>query len=507
MENIDDLMRQKFDADDPTERFEFQEDYWEQAQALLAQDEARRRRRFWLLIGLMLGVVLFSWYVVVHWFSGSLSQSEAGAGDVTTSAVKTEGATESKIAKEGIALDTDTLVGDTVGGNVMQDLKSSLSTVSENPSQSNGGSNSNPGSRGALKQNKALNTSKSEDASLRGFATNKSKQRRIDTKADNSGNYPDIFTPRSQGNGETTISKKLEEVEVLRQNQIAKGNAENAHVTGNTLSDILQRRDQLPINDHQLTSQPKPALAEERQFISILILPIPISYLVFPERTFDLRKLSAVSTGPIAALINSIEKPRFSFGLSLVGAAYQSSDSNSRWAGWAIGAYGNYRLNKNLSLMLGIQERFIPGYGASEDLTNQLRYSFGYERETLRRETRGLHSLEIPISARWHKGRWAVEAGGAAGMLFLVQNRTKRIVESSLEAPKTEIKRLVKGDTKPYNRTSFSAFVGAEYRLNNRLSVMGRSQYRFTPVFDTVTEGIKNNGLGNLDVGFRIRLF
>ena len=448
MENIDDLMRQKFDADDSTERFEFQEDYWEQAQALLAQDEARRRRRFWLLIGLMLGVVLFSWYVVVHWFSGSLSQNKAGAGDMNTTAVKIESATESKLATEGIALDTATLVGDTVGGNVMQGVKSS----------------------------------KNEDEYPRELASSKSNQYRVEI---------------SDGIKTGNTGKSL--------------GVENANPMDNALRDSLQRSNESLINDKPVSSQPNLEQTDTRQFIPIWYLPIPISTIPLPERMFDLRR-PAVSQEPIATLTKPVEKPRFSFGLSLAGAAYQPSDSNSRWAGWAIGAYGNYQLNKNLSLMLGIQERFIPGYGASEDSanpvqTNQLRYSFGYERETLRRETRGLHSLEIPISARWHKGRWAVEAGGAAGMLFLIQNRTKRTIETSLEAPKTEIKRRVNGNTESYNRTYFSAFAGAEYRLNNRLSVMGRGQYQFKPVFNTVVNGIKNKGLGNVDVGLRIRLF
>ncbi|MDO8969440.1 MAG: hypothetical protein Q7U74_02060, partial [Saprospiraceae bacterium] len=57
MDNIDDLMRQKFDADDPAARFEFQEEYWEQAQALLEQTEARRRKRRWMIWILVLGLM------------------------------------------------------------------------------------------------------------------------------------------------------------------------------------------------------------------------------------------------------------------------------------------------------------------------------------------------------------------------------------------------------------------------------------------------------------------
>lgn len=50
MKNIDDFMRQKFDNDpDKSGRFDFREEYWEQAQAMLEAEEARRKRRRWLL--------------------------------------------------------------------------------------------------------------------------------------------------------------------------------------------------------------------------------------------------------------------------------------------------------------------------------------------------------------------------------------------------------------------------------------------------------------------------
>ena len=78
MENIDELMRQKFDSDNPGERFEFQEEYWEQAQALLEQDEARRRRRLWFLFGLLLALALLAWFLLGQWQNKSLSQNKGG---------------------------------------------------------------------------------------------------------------------------------------------------------------------------------------------------------------------------------------------------------------------------------------------------------------------------------------------------------------------------------------------------------------------------------------------
>jgi hypothetical protein len=57
MNDIDDLMRQKFEADIPSERFVFREEYWEQARALLEQADREKRRR-WLLFLLLVGACL-----------------------------------------------------------------------------------------------------------------------------------------------------------------------------------------------------------------------------------------------------------------------------------------------------------------------------------------------------------------------------------------------------------------------------------------------------------------
>ncbi|MBK6993523.1 MAG: outer membrane beta-barrel protein [Lewinellaceae bacterium] len=266
--------------------------------------------------------------------------------------------------------------------------------------------------------------------------------------------------------------------------------------------------------DKPITSLPAVAIAKADKPITIPIftIPTPLYPMLLPERIFQIQKRPTLAKEPIAEKIKPVQDQRFSFGLSLVGSAYQQSDTVGRWAGWTLGAFGDYRLNNNWSLMLGVQARFVPGHTAQGDSSNpnqveNLRYSFGYRSEEWKRETRGLHFLEIPISAHWHKGPWALEAGGAAGMLLAVQDRTEYTVESSLEEPKTTVTKFVKGNSEPYNQNYFSAFAGAGYRLNNRISLMTKAQYRFTPVFKTLGEGLKNKGLGNVELGLRLRLF
>jgi hypothetical protein len=252
------------------------------------------------------------------------------------------------------------------------------------------------------------------------------------------------------------------------------------------------------------------------EYLNLEIFNIPTPLLPFdlPERKIAPRKLPTPAKEPIAAQDKSDKSRRFSLGLSLAGSAY-APDTNGQWAGWAVGAYGDYRLNKNWTLTLGAQWRFLPGHGAFSQnpdsanpaYTEQLRYSFGFERETWKAKTNGLHFLEIPVATRWNQGRWGVEGGAAVGMLLAVQNQIEHTTESSLVAAKTSTEKYVKGDKTLYNNPYFTALAGGSYRVTDRISIVARGQYRFTPVFKTVATGLDNNGFGNFDLGLRLRLY
>jgi cytoskeletal protein RodZ len=70
MENLDDLMRKKFNTAEEAGRYEFQEQYWDQARALIEADERKRKRRRMLL-----------WW----WFGGIFILSMAGIYGVINS--------------------------------------------------------------------------------------------------------------------------------------------------------------------------------------------------------------------------------------------------------------------------------------------------------------------------------------------------------------------------------------------------------------------------------------
>ncbi|MDO8971503.1 MAG: hypothetical protein Q7U74_12490, partial [Saprospiraceae bacterium] len=103
--------------------------------------------------------------------------------------------------------------------------------------------------------------------------------------------------------------------------------------------------------------------------------------------------------------------------------------------------------------------------------------------------------------------RWGLEAGVSVGKLIAVENSSVYTVESTLEPRKTTHKKYEKGDRSPYEPSYFSSFVGANYRLNNRISLTTKAQYRFTPISQTLSENANEKGLGNLELGLRYRLY
>lgn len=494
MENIDDLMRQKFDSDNPGERFEFQEEYWEQAQALLEQEEDKRRKRWWLFFALILLISLLGWLL--------LGKALGGAGWSHNE--------ESKLSNNLNPQTEAPSMEPTTSQNAVTKLQDSPENQSNTGNQLKNNSQSSNSNQPIHKFESSLSSLEHIDNQKAG---NESQSARNAGKVKHgAGNNP--VAPKGKGPNTPATSRRLEdnkkELEVSGTSNSPNPSNAQAHLSNpqstNTNNPSPITNDLSPVTNNQ---SPNPPII--KQLVPTNNLPIPPGILSWPVRVFQLRTIPFVAKELIAEQIKPVENKRFSLGLSLAGSAYQA-DTLGRWAGWAIGAFGDYRLNKNWSVMLGAQWRFVPGYGATADSSNpdrveQLRYSFGFKKEYWKRETRGLHYLEIPLSARWNQKRWGLEAGAATGLIFLVQNKTIHTTESSLEPKKTTVNKWVRGDVAAYNTLYFNGFFGAEYRLTNRVSLMARGQYRFTPVFKSASDGEKNRGLGNLDLGLRLRLF
>jgi len=502
MENIDELMRQKFNSEGPGERFEFQEEFWEQAQILLEQEEKRRRRRLWLFLIFALGTALLAWLLLGP--SGLLAHKKTEVGDSNRSLGKTEVKQHSEGGLLTDSIDTRNI------GQAADKAEQELAVGASSSERSDVGPKGKVSDSGISRmESQRISTDNFPQKRTNDQLAEKlvSKQgagiKKPTTNAISASNPAQKTTQKA----EKSTSPSPTKTEAIPQNQVPVQDANGEQISGNKMNE----------NTPGVTS-PVPvipaAMEETAPYIPIFIIPTPISLFELPGSGWVPRKMKVPETATIAQKKDPSKDKPFTFGLSLAGAAYQQPDTSGLWAGFAVGAYGEYRLNKSWSVLLGGQWRFVPGLDAftMEDSTNpnvveQIRYSFGYKSELWKRETRGLHMLEIPFAAKFNQGKWGVEAGGAVGMLFAVQNKTTYTVSSSLEPAKTTVKKYVKGIKTPYNSVHFGAFAGASYQLNNRFSLLTRLNYRFTPVFKTAQEGVKNNGLGNVELGLRVRLF
>jgi hypothetical protein len=501
MENIDELMRQKFNSEDPGERFEFQEEFWEQAQVLLAQEEQRRRRKTGLFLFFALCLVLLLWLLLSR--SSLLSNEKTEPEDSNTSI----GNTTVKKNSEGIQ-HSDSIETGPVNETAVKSTPG-LSADAKAPEGSDSGSKakiSNAGqSRMELQRISRDNDQPQRANGPTGTMEKVKKESGVKNAPTNAKKTGKSANGITQKDGSQTAPGPIkpggkEQIQAPEKDPAslqAPVNITNENTPGTT-TPILT----IPVS-----------MEEKAPYIPIFILPTPLSLFDLPGPVLVPRKMKVPEATPIAQKKDASREKPFSFGLSLAGAAYQQPDTSGLWAGFTVGGYGEYRLNKSWSILLGAQWRFVPGLDASaEDITNpkvveQLRYSFGYRSELWERETRGLHMLEIPLSAKWNQGRWGLEGGGALGMLLAVQNKTTSTVSSSLEPAKTTVKKYVTGVKTPYNAINIAAFAGASYQLSDRLSLLSRLNYRFTPVFKTAQDGVKNNGLGNVELGFRVRLF
>lgn len=512
MDNIDDLMRKKFDSDHPEERFEFQEEFWEQAQALLEQEETRRRKRGawfarWVLaLGLAL---LLLWCLrkpvgqALGWADASYAPQTEGLSTgqhsrLGQSAETTKGATE----------DNASLLS-AHSAPISSESKGDLSDANSPISGKNNPKNIVP--QTSIAEKNTQKTSKNlQKSSKSGLLTANSSKNGIQssTSSPETNKRPSVeseFTATPK----TGISNQPDE---SRNSKILEsaGQKELVLTTSPSLANNTPGGSDAPPLENAQTS------LENLDFFPLIspirTLPNPIEPLIIPQNHPNTRPKTKPSTPPLAQKpAPQKTKRRVSMGLTLAASAY-NVPTGASWVGGLVGVSGSYRLNKDWSLGLGVQGRFIPGQTPAPDSANpteisQLRFSFGFEEETWTRKTLGLYGVEVPISALWNRKKWHLEAGTTLGWLVSVHDKTTYKNASSLGPNNTSIDRNVKGDKQLYQPMWATAFVGAEYRLTSRLSLSGRLQQRFQPLFKSAESEGGRPKLGYFDLGMRIRLY
>lgn len=467
-ENLDDLMRQKFDTDDPGARFEFQEEYWEQARALLEADERKRKRRllwwWWLGAGcLCLGVVL--WF----WPDSSRQRDKVPSGQVlekTDSASSEKTQTDKELGLKNNNTDTHTAQSDKA-----EKTYGDTPNAAPNTSDETTGTRRNNGTSGGENRRKiGTPAGKATPQPSAGFG-----EKRSGSQTPKSGTSPIASAP-TQGpvnlpDPNTVRSERISGNNPVGTEQVSAANAQSAQTSGGAAVEFA--------SENAEAAEQK-SVAEQRWVQSVPpIQPIDFQWPVLLPYVPFLPQKDPVERCPV--FTEPFREPRLSIGLGASGLAFFPKNQTAKWGG-AAGVFADYRLSRSLSLTAGAAWRYIPLDGIVADsayepqVSEQLRYSFGFERVRTSLRPAGLHTLEIPVALRWHSGVWHLEGGATLSRLLGVRADwvERRSASLQLEPPVRETSRMVWSGTQPYRRIWLSPVLGAGWQ-RGRWSVMART--------------------------------
>lgn len=456
MENLDDLMRKKFDSDDPAGRFEFREEFWEQAQVLIEADEARRKKRrrrvlwWWFLFA---GLAIGSWQLA-EWSSRrehAAEQSRQTNSPANTGAARneTQSASGNKHTTTPDAAGTEQATSGVSGKNNPETPSATTSATGHNTTDNqhnttnnNRQSTSPKGGDPNEKQSRFAPSARPKDRK-NGAKEGPNTSRPTSTA-------PQVSAPVNSGTGNSSAAESVD-----------KQNGQNiASETPSATAD---------------SGAVQTSAAPDATTTPLGLLPTLSGLLDLPQRSLKMPGAAAENTP-----IKPARESKWRLGVAVTGSAGQVSLDNKR-LGASAGIVLQRRLTPALSASAGLRWRYLSGTWARDTIpteSTQLRYSFGFVRDEWSLRGRGQHFLEIPLALRWQRNRLTVEAGVSAGWLAGVRGEIVRRHSESLQ-PDVRIDRTATWlSTSLYHRFVPGVFAGAEWSVTRRLGLTVQGNWR-----------------------------
>ncbi len=433
MENIDDFMRKKFDTDDPAGRFEFREEYWEQARALLEADEAKRRkRRRWLL-----------WW----WFAGIVATAGGAIfwrhTDSSIDRYQHQASLENSRKPDG-------------------QNQASAKQSPEHPIEPEDTFKRNNMQPGSIPANGPADNSK----------------HKIDAKT--TGNQPFILEksePALNVEGKKEIQSTASAImpAALSADTGREKNVASPEIPATNAAGIFQSRQEAAALGDLPTADTLHEGLHSRFGVSPVIATLWLP-LGLPARNPD-----ASMTKPVSSLIKPVRSRLFHFGLAASASLYRPSPDKRRMGGTGA-AFAAYQLRRDWSLSAGIQWRFLPGDWDPEPGplgSEQVQYSFGVKTDEWSLKRRGLHFLELPVGLGWKRGNFNIEGGLAAAMLLGIQGELTHFHSESLQSgDHGKNNSRIWLDATDYRKFYVTGYLGAEWLALKRIGITIRGSYR-----------------------------
>ncbi len=509
MENIDELMRVKFESDNPADRFEFREEYWEQAQALLEAEEARRRkRRRWLLWWCFFAVALIGagvcfWAIprknntisegvptqqIIDNKSNNSSNNPTPIAAPTNAATPTNGgiATNGTTDNNASATPVNNGVTDSGSTNEVNDATTINSRTATNGSTNNtgGGNNSTRGSNTPNKlDRKAAGTPNT--AARKSAPNTNGRNKLVDRTQETSNKGSGLATQTQQSASLSEVTNRLDAesqnqstentINPVKTNQFNIGSqSESENKTSVTVGDQASKitiPNLLGIGS-DIVAPPTLAQMAAIEPLSVAI-PLP---LIYEKQTL---KISARYDLPKIIEPVNTNKP-FTHSLYLNGTYHTPADS-ANWGG-AVGYEFGWKFRPALSIRTGLSMRYLQGSWALDSIspetldatTTNLDYSFGYNSTVSTREQQGILLLEVPLGLHWHHR----DLGLAGGVSYARLIRSRSVVTettdgSFLNQQTTRQAGVFSSDNSIFNTNSFGAYLGFDWQITPRIALAG----------------------------------
>jgi hypothetical protein len=479
MDNIDELMKEKFDNDDPRDRFEFKEAYWEQAQRLIEADEAKRRRRrrlLFVLFFLLFGAGAGLWHGMEDTQDGQAAQNAPiEHGTQSTAASEDDRTTNASTPREGLTPETARNArgaADETNQSKPDAANTATAKSGENVEKTGANQRKNTRSGDFSKKGNGENTT-GQDRTLplltadsrqsqvgevagqnsTGTVGSEDRNKGMDsTKTDNAalpGLRPDVVPVAAEEQGKNTGMESEKQ-------------GKNAGIELSEGLTIPIKNAILPLLLAPLQKAPQPLILDATQLVlPAIIYPEPMASVT---KKFEDRKPLELAVYAIGTWKTSQNE-------------YNSALDNPNW-GAALGLRAKWRPLRRGALALGLGARYLPGSWAKPDSLGQpiltgksSLYSFGLNQTTETIEVLGLTYLEAMLGYRFEYRRFGIEAGAMPRYLLAAHAKYTSVTDAPFQDARTQTERFRRFEDDQYRKFYLPGYAALDYNLRGRVSL------------------------------------
>lgn len=384
MEHFDDMLRNSIANDYPENRFEFREEYWQQAQALIESYERKRKRRaiFWIFNGLLLSTVTV-WYMYNDNQPGPIKPD---VQHTTQQTLEQPMAVVQEPAKGATGTNHQTLPSLTESSDTRPYTTPSSTDVLTNNTQQNNNT-----------EKQLIHTINTENKTSAATANGPSQKTVLLTPQP--GFQPDAysFSPEQPGAANSAAAPGRETVLTV---------------------EMIE-----PLALQFVTSVAAAELPE------LAKTPVTSSEVGTTGNSITQKaqehKWHAGLTAFAGNSGKTIGKENFSFGLGIVNQFRINRK-------WSVNADLLWRRRNAPLSSSSTNIPVLPSLGELIDEEQVITYSFGYNQTRTTTSLKAIHFAEVPVYVSRHFGKWAIDAGGMVTTPLLSKTYTERNESSSL---------------------------------------------------------------------------